>query len=101
MHASFLSSDMYNLSLKLIFTLECMEAEGLRWHEEHFCCLECDLPLGARRYVMKGGQPYCCACFESLYADVCQACGDIIGRSWVLVALRKILNVLRLQVSYL
>uniref|UniRef100_A0ACB8F4R9 Uncharacterized protein n=1 Tax=Sphaerodactylus townsendi TaxID=933632 RepID=A0ACB8F4R9_9SAUR len=64
---------------QLIFTLECMEAEGLCWHEEHFCCLECDLPLGARRYVMKGGQPYCCACFESLYADVCQTCGEIIG----------------------
>ncbi|XP_034978067.2 prickle-like protein 4 isoform X1 [Zootoca vivipara] len=64
---------------QLIFTSECMEAEGMRWHEEHFCCLECDLPLGARRYVMKGGQPCCCACFESLYADVCQACGEIIG----------------------
>ncbi|KAJ7332990.1 hypothetical protein JRQ81_015170 [Phrynocephalus forsythii] len=64
---------------QLIFTSECMEAEGLRWHEEHFCCLECDLPLGARRYVMKGGQPCCCACFESLYADICQACGEIIG----------------------
>ncbi|XP_042318068.1 prickle-like protein 4 isoform X2 [Sceloporus undulatus] len=64
---------------QLIFTTECMEAEGMRWHEEHFCCLECDLPLGARRYVMKGGQPCCCACFESLYADICQACGEIIG----------------------
>uniref|UniRef100_A0ABM5G746 Prickle-like protein 4 n=1 Tax=Pogona vitticeps TaxID=103695 RepID=A0ABM5G746_9SAUR len=64
---------------QLIFTSECMEAEGLRWHEEHFCCLECDLPLGAQRYVMKGGQPCCCACFESLYADICQACGEIIG----------------------
>ncbi|XP_053102160.1 prickle-like protein 4 isoform X2 [Hemicordylus capensis] len=64
---------------QLIFTSECMEAEGMRWHEEHFCCLECDLPLGARRYVMKGGQPCCCACFESLYADICQACGEIIG----------------------
>ncbi|KAJ6659818.1 hypothetical protein lerEdw1_018273 [Lerista edwardsae] len=64
---------------QLIFTSECMEAEGMRWHEEHFCCLECDLPLGARRYVMKGGQPCCCACFENLYADVCQACGEIIG----------------------
>ncbi|XP_066481745.1 prickle-like protein 4 isoform X1 [Tiliqua scincoides] len=64
---------------QLIFTSECMEAEGMRWHEEHFCCLECDLPLGARRYVMKGGQPCCCACFENLYADVCEACGETIG----------------------
>ncbi|XP_061488261.1 prickle-like protein 4 [Rhineura floridana] len=64
---------------QLIFTPECMEAEGMCWHQEHFCCLECDLPLGAQRYVMKGGQPCCCACFENLYADVCQACGEIIG----------------------
>ncbi|XP_066481746.1 prickle-like protein 4 isoform X2 [Tiliqua scincoides] len=64
---------------QLIFTSECMEAEGMRWHEEHFCCLECDLPLGARRYVMKGGQPCCCACFENLYADVCEACGETIA----------------------
>ncbi|KAM6458100.1 prickle-like protein 4 isoform 2-T2 [Liasis olivaceus] len=64
---------------QLIFTPECVEAEGMRWHEEHFCCLECDLPLGIQQYVMKGGQPCCCACFESLYADICQACGEIVG----------------------
>ncbi|XP_025027759.1 prickle planar cell polarity protein 3-A isoform X4 [Python bivittatus] len=63
---------------QLIFTPECVEAEGMRWHEEHFCCLECDLPLGIQQYVMKGGQPCCCACFESLYADICQACGEIV-----------------------
>ncbi|XP_034270447.1 prickle-like protein 4 isoform X2 [Pantherophis guttatus] len=64
---------------QLIFTSECVEAEGMRWHEEHFCCLECDLPLSIQQYVMKGGQPCCCACFESLYADICQACGEIVG----------------------
>ncbi|KAM3840517.1 prickle-like protein 4 isoform 2-T2 [Vipera latastei] len=64
---------------QLIFTSECVEAEGMRWHEEHFCCLECDLPLRFQQYVMKGGQPCCCACFESLYADICQACGEIVG----------------------
>ncbi|KAK9404485.1 prickle-like 4 [Crotalus adamanteus] len=64
---------------QLIFTSECVEAEGMRWHEEHFCCLECDLPLRIQQYVMKGGQPCCCACFESLYADICQACGEIVG----------------------
>ncbi|XP_070601476.1 prickle-like protein 4 isoform X2 [Erythrolamprus reginae] len=64
---------------QLIFTSECVEAEGMRWHEEHFCCLECDLPLRIQQYVMKGGQPCCCACFESLYADICQACGEVVG----------------------
>ncbi|XP_039195977.1 prickle-like protein 4 isoform X2 [Crotalus tigris] len=67
------------LCRNLIFTSECVEAEGMRWHEEHFCCLECDLPLRIQQYVMKGGQPCCCACFESLYADICQACGEIVG----------------------
>uniref|UniRef100_A0A674IE87 LIM zinc-binding domain-containing protein n=1 Tax=Terrapene triunguis TaxID=2587831 RepID=A0A674IE87_9SAUR len=52
----------------------------MRWHTEHFCCLECDLPLGGQRYVMKGGRPCCCSCFESLYAELCQACGELIGR---------------------
>ncbi|XP_044871495.1 prickle-like protein 4 isoform X2 [Mauremys mutica] len=64
---------------QLIFTDECTEAEGRRWHTEHFCCLECDLPLGGQRYVMKGGRPCCCSCFESLYAELCQACGELIG----------------------
>lgn len=64
---------------QLIFTDECTEAEGRRWHTEHFCCLECDLPLGGQRYVMKGSRPCCCSCFESLYAELCQACGELIG----------------------
>ncbi|XP_030417307.1 prickle-like protein 4 isoform X3 [Gopherus evgoodei] len=63
---------------QLIFTDECTEAEGRRWHTEHFCCLECDLPLGGQRYVMKGGRLCCCSCFESLYAELCQACGELI-----------------------
>lgn len=67
--------------LQLIFAAKCIEAEGRRWHVEHFCCLECDLPLGGRRYVMKSGRPCCCSCFESLYAELCQACGELIGTS--------------------
>lgn len=65
--------------LQLIFMEECIEAEGRRWHLEHFCCLECDVPLRGQRYVMKSGRPCCCGCFESLFAEPCQACGDPIG----------------------
>uniref|UniRef100_A0A8C8RMY8 Prickle-like protein 4 n=1 Tax=Pelusios castaneus TaxID=367368 RepID=A0A8C8RMY8_9SAUR len=64
---------------QLIFTEECTEAEGRRWHTEHFCCLECNLALGGQRYVMKGGRPFCCSCFERNYAELCQACGELIG----------------------
>ncbi|NXJ38220.1 PRIC1 protein, partial [Ciconia maguari] len=64
---------------QLIFMEECVEAEGRRWHLEHFCCLECDVPLRGQRYVMKSGRPCCCGCFDSLFAEPCQACGDPIG----------------------
>uniref|UniRef100_A0A8C6IU75 Uncharacterized protein n=1 Tax=Melopsittacus undulatus TaxID=13146 RepID=A0A8C6IU75_MELUD len=63
----------------LIFMEECIEAEGRRWHLEHFCCLECDAPLCGQRYVMQSGRPCCRGCFESLFAEPCQACGDPIG----------------------
>ncbi|PKU30355.1 prickle-like protein 4 [Limosa lapponica baueri] len=58
---------------------ECIEAEGRRWHLEHFCCLECEVPLRGQRYVMKSGRPCCRGCFETLFAETCQACGDPIG----------------------
>nr|XP_030147858.3 prickle-like protein 4 [Taeniopygia guttata] len=64
---------------QLIFMEECVEAEGRRWHLEHFCCLECDEPLRGQRYVMRSGRPCCRGCFESLFAEPCQACGDPIG----------------------
>ncbi|XP_068774344.1 prickle-like protein 4 isoform X2 [Struthio camelus] len=64
---------------QLIFLEECVEAEGRRWHPEHFCCLECEAPLRGQRYVMKSGRPCCRGCFESLYAEPCQACGEPIG----------------------
>lgn len=67
------------LPLQLIFMEECIEAEGRRWHLEHFCCLECDVPLRGQRYVMKSGRPCCRGCFETLFAEPCQACGDPIG----------------------
>ena len=28
---------------------------------------------------MKDGRPFCCSCFESLYAEYCEACGENIG----------------------
>ncbi|XP_053740676.1 prickle-like protein 1a isoform X1 [Synchiropus splendidus] len=64
---------------ELIFADECTEAEGRHWHLKHFRCTECDHVLGGQRYIMKEGRPYCCGCFESLYAEYCQACAQHIG----------------------
>lgn len=46
---------------------------------KHFCCFECETVLGGQRYIMKVGRPYCCSCFESLYAEYCDTCAQHIG----------------------
>ncbi|XP_017270350.1 prickle-like protein 1b isoform X3 [Kryptolebias marmoratus] len=64
---------------EIILADECTEAEGRHWHMKHFACFECGTVLGGQRYIMKNGRPYCCGCFESLYAEYCEACGENIG----------------------
>ncbi|XP_075870386.1 prickle-like protein 2b isoform X2 [Nelusetta ayraudi] len=64
---------------EIILADECTEAEGRHWHMKHFCCFECETVLGGQRYIMKEGRPYCCSCFESLYAEYCDSCGEHIG----------------------
>lgn len=68
-------------SSQIIFADECTEAEGRHWHMKHFCCFECETVLGGQRYIMKEGRPYCCNCFESLYAEYCDTCAQHIGKS--------------------
>uniref|UniRef100_A0A8B9ZTR4 LIM zinc-binding domain-containing protein n=1 Tax=Anas zonorhyncha TaxID=75864 RepID=A0A8B9ZTR4_9AVES len=64
---------------EIIFAPQCTEAEGRHWHVRHFCCFECEAPLGGRRYVMRRGRPYCCRCYQARHAEYCDACGDPIG----------------------
>ncbi|XP_048409211.1 prickle-like protein 1 [Stegostoma tigrinum] len=64
---------------QLIFAEECTEAEGRYWHMDHFSCTECEAILGGQKYIMKEGQPYCCGCFETLYAEYCETCREIIS----------------------
>lgn len=46
---------------------------------KHFCCFECEAALGGQRYIMRESRPYCCSCYESLYAEYCDTCGEHIG----------------------
>lgn len=80
-HVSFLTSSAPRLCFfpQIIFADECTEAEGRHWHMKHFCCFECETVLGGQRYIMKDGRPYCCSCFESLYAEYCDTCAQHIG----------------------
>ncbi len=66
---------------QIIFADECTEAEGRHWHMKHFCCFECETALGGQRYIMRESRPYCCHCYESLYAEYCDTCGEHIGES--------------------
>lgn len=54
---------------QLIFSQRCTEAEGRRWHENHFCCQDCAGPLGGGRYALPGGSPCCPSCFKSRYTS--------------------------------
>ena len=47
---------------------------------KHFCCYECQAPLGGQRYVMREDRPVCCQCFEKLFAEFCDSCGEPIGK---------------------
>ncbi|XP_054279062.1 protein prickle-like [Macrosteles quadrilineatus] len=63
---------------EIILADECTEAEGRAWHMKHFACLECDLQLGGQRYIMRDGRPYCLACFDAMFAEYCDSCGEPI-----------------------
>lgn len=54
---------------------------------KHFCCFECEAALGGQRYIMGESRPYCCSCYESLYAEYCDTCGEHIGAALNLLLL--------------
>ncbi|KDR12924.1 Protein prickle, partial [Zootermopsis nevadensis] len=64
---------------EIILADECTEAEGRAWHMKHFACFECDRQLGGQRYIMRDGRPYCLHCFDAMFAEYCDSCGEPIG----------------------
>ncbi|KAH9381393.1 hypothetical protein HPB48_009027 [Haemaphysalis longicornis] len=69
----------YREGKAIIFADECTEAEGQAWHMRHFCCFECDRQLGGQRYIMRDGRPYCLRCFDTMFAEYCDTCGEPVG----------------------
>lgn len=65
--------------LQIILADECTEAEGRAWHMKHFACSECERQLGGQRYIMRDGRPYCLHCFDAMFAEYCDSCGEPIG----------------------
>lgn len=60
---------------------------------KHFCCFECEAALGGQRYIMRESRPYCCTCYESLYAEYCDTCGEHIGTETSLKELVLLLSI--------
>ena len=86
------------LQSQIILADECTEAEGRYWHMKHFCCFECEAALGGQRYIMKESRPYCCSCYESLYAEYCDTCGEHIGTE---LSLKELIDWVSIQLSVL
>ncbi|KAL5260524.1 hypothetical protein ACHWQZ_G010606 [Mnemiopsis leidyi] len=64
---------------ELILAKEYTLAEDRNWHMDHFCCWECDSPLGGQRYVTRDDHPFCILCYEELFAPPCKKCSLPIG----------------------
>ena len=73
------------MMMQIIFSDECIEAEKLSWHMDHFVCTDCGTSLGGLRYVVRsdcdrqgaapaGNDIYCCDCYERSHADQCGTC---------------------------
>lgn len=65
---------------ELIFVKEyCLTMENT-FHLKHFCCYECDIPLAGHNYVLDDDkqQPICLPCYESLQANKCNTCKNVI-----------------------
>lgn len=46
---------------------------------KHFACSECERQLGGQRYIMRDGRPFCLHCFDAMFAEYCDSCGEPIG----------------------
>ena len=45
----------------------------------HFACGECKIVLGGQRYIMRDSKPFCLDCFDSMFSEYCDSCGESIG----------------------
>lgn len=66
---------------ELIFTKEFTIAESQSFHIKHFCCFNCDTPLGGQEYVPdeKTNMPLCLKCYDQYFAEHCGRCSNTIA----------------------
>eukprot|EP01132_Coremiostelium_polycephalum_P009278 gene9278-11373_t len=45
----------------------CVNALGKKWHPDHFCCIECQIPLNGSIFYERNGEPYCSKDYNRLF----------------------------------
>eukprot|EP00794_Sanderia_malayensis_P006934 gene6934-7713_t len=59
---------------ELIYADKFTEAEGKKWHRQHFVCFMCDKDLAETQYVSHKSQPHCILCYHMKVANKCRSC---------------------------
>ena len=54
----------------------CINALDGSWHPKCFVCAGCQSPL--KGFIAKDGKPHCKACFDKIFAETCDMCGEPI-----------------------
>uniref|UniRef100_A0A914Z362 LIM zinc-binding domain-containing protein n=1 Tax=Panagrolaimus superbus TaxID=310955 RepID=A0A914Z362_9BILA len=63
---------------ELILTREYTEANGQAFHNDHFCCSRCDVPLGGMKYVQVENEQLCFECHNKYFSHRCNTCKKMI-----------------------
>jgi len=60
---------------------DCINALGVQWHPEHFCCTYCQKSFNGGTFFEYGGKPYCETHYHQQTGSLCSGCGKpILGR---------------------
>lgn len=52
--------------------------QGVFWHRKCLLCASCRSPLADQSFTSHQDQPHCLSCYNRLYANKCEACGEPI-----------------------
>ena len=51
---------------------------GDAYHRDCFACSKCKVSIASQAFSIKDDEKFCTACYSTLFAKTCKACGDFI-----------------------
>ena len=61
-----------------------VSAMDYEWHENHFLCALCRVPLAGQTFVERDGIPLCKNCHKNNPVDVCRVCGKGFDKKMII-----------------